>query len=261
MFEWLEREISGIKMPRFHVVDGPADPRLREVVIGSSFPIPSAYKEFVLKFGNSKLYRNPRNDSYHIGVFAAPREATLENGTQIYHVGFHDGASVYVKCLSNSAPLPIFEFESGLEEEVVSSFEEWLSAICATARNRYGKAKWAEILRGPKPFSGEEKDIIEARRSMRWRVLGIDADGRHIIEITNAGRRALATLTVGARSKDGRLNGAVRLDVSNVDPGQTALLHAGCYKDLVPPQEVEMFALPDPNPEDRDYYWEFKKPV
>jgi hypothetical protein len=183
----------------------------------------------------------------------------LDNGTRIYHIGFHDGASVYVKRLSNSAPAPVFEFESGSEDEVARSFEQWLSESCATARNKYGKAKWAEILRGPKPFSGEEKEIIEARRLMRWRVRGIDADGNHIFEITNAGRRALATLTVGARSKDGRLNGAIRLDVRNLSPGQTALLHASCYKDFVPPEEVEVFALPDPKPEDRDYYWEFKE--
>ena len=260
MFEWLEQEISAIKTPRFHVVDGPADAKLR-AVIGSGFPMPSTYKEFVLKFGNAKLYRKTRNDSYHIGVFAAPREVVLENGTRIFHVGFHNGASVYVKRLSNSGPLPVFEYESDSEEEVANSFEEWLSASCAIARNRYDKTKWAEILRGPMPFSEEEKEIIEARRSMRWRVLGIDTDGNHIFEVTNVGRRALASLTVGARSKDGRLNGAVRLNVGNVSPGRTTVLHTGCYKDIVLPEEVEIFELPDPKPEDRDYYWEFKEPI
>jgi hypothetical protein len=261
MFEWLEEEISAIKTPRFHVVDGPADAKLRKAVAGSNLPMPSGYVEFVLRFGNARLYRNARNNSYQVGVFAGPREAMLNNGTRIYHIGFHDGASVYVKRLPSLAPPPILEFECGSEEEMASSFEEWLSASCAVARKKYGKAKWAEILRGPKPFSMEEREIIEARRLMRWRVLGIDADGNHILEVTNAGRRALATLTVGARSKDGRLNGAVRLKVRNVSPGQTALLHVGCYKGLVPPQEVEVFALPDPNPEDRDYYWEFKEPM
>lgn len=259
MFEWLEQEVSAIKTPRFHVVDGPADAKLREAVIGSGFPMPSAYKEFVLKFGNAKLYRNARNDSYQIGVFAGPREAVLDNGTRIYHVGFHDGACVYMKRLSSLSPLPIFEFESASEEEVARSFEEWLSTCCAIARNKYGKAKWADILRGPEPFSGKEKEIIEARRLMRWRVLGIDAEGNHIFEITNTGQRVLATLTVGARSKDGRLNGAVLLNIRSVSPGQTALLHASCYKGLVPPQEVEVFALPEPKPEDRDYYWEFEE--
>lgn len=261
MFEWLEQEISRIKTPRFHVVDGPADPKLREAVIGSDLPMPPTYKEFVLKFGNAKLYRNARNNNYQIGIFAGPREAVLKNGTHIYHIGFHDGASVYLKRPSNSGLFPVFEFESDLEEEAAPSFDDWLSASCAIARNKYGKAKWAEILRGPKPFNGEERGIVEARRLMRWRVLGIDADGNHVFEVSNDGRRTLSALTVGVRSKDGRLNGAIRLDVRKLNPGQTALLHANCYTDLVAAQDVEVFPLPDPKPEDRDYYWEFNDPT
>ena len=125
--------MSRIKTPRFHVVDGPPDAKLREAVIGSGLPVPPAYKEFVLKFGNAKLYRNARN-GYQIGVFAGPREAVLDDGTRIYHIGFHDGASVYVKPTSSSAPLPIIEFEAGAEEEVESTFEDWLLASCTTAR-------------------------------------------------------------------------------------------------------------------------------
>src|ERR1051326_4248681 len=131
MFEWLEQEISAIKTPRFHVVDGPADAKLRQAVSESRVAMPSAYKEFVLKFGNAKLYRDFQSDSYRLGVFAGPREAMLDDGTRIYHIGFHDGASVYVKCLSNSALAPIFEFEAGSEEEVAGNFEEWLSESCA----------------------------------------------------------------------------------------------------------------------------------
>jgi hypothetical protein len=28
-------------------------------------------------------------------------------------------------------------------------------------------------------------------------------------------------------------------------------------QELISPQEIEIFGLPDPKPEDRDYYWEF----
>jgi hypothetical protein len=230
--------------------------KLREAVTRSNVPLPSAYKEFILKFGNAKLYRNARNDSYRIGVFAGPRQSTLGDGTRIYIIGWNDGASVYVKPVSDLTELPIFEFEEEPEEKVADSFEEWLAASCANARRAYGKEKWAEILRGPKRFTAEEKDIIEARRLISWRVLGIDADGNHIFEVTNAGCRALAALTVGVRSKDGRLNSAIRLNVLHIGPGQRDVLHRGCCKGLRPPEELELFALPDPNPEDRDYYWE-----
>lgn len=261
MFEWLEEELSAIATPRFHIVDGPADTTLREAVMGSSLPLPNAYREFVLKFGNAKLYRDGRHDSYRVGVFAGPREAVLDNGARIYHLGFHDGASVYLKSPLDSADGPVYEFESGAEAEVAKGFEEWLSASCGAARSGYGKGKWAEILRGPKPFTAEEMEIIEARRSMVWRVLGIHGDGDRMFEVTNTGRRVLEMLTLGVRSKDGRLNGAIGLSLGNIDPGQTALIHANCYKDLYPAHELEVFALPDPNPEDREYYWEFRSHV
>ena len=259
MFEWLEQEISAIKTPQFHVAEQISDAKLREALMKSSRHLPLAYKEFVLKFGNVKLYRNARNGSYTVGVFAEPREATLNDGTRIYRIGFHDGASVYIKPVAKSDRFPIFEFESELEEGVADSFEEWLSTSCTLARKRYGKKKWAEILRGPKPFSEEEKEIVEARKLIHWRLVGIDADGDSIFEVINAAQRSLAALTVGVRSKDGRLNGAVRLNVRNIAPGQTDRLHVNCYKNIVAPQDVELFNLPDPKPEDRDYYWEFER--
>jgi hypothetical protein len=258
MFEWLERELSLIKTPRFHLVDGPADVKLRELVTKSNLPVPSSYKAFILKFGNARLYRNARDDSYRIGVFAGPREASLTDGTRIYHLGFHDGARVYVKPESSPDAFPIFECED-LEEEVANSFEEWLATSCTLARNRYTKKMWAEILHGPKPFTREEEEMIEARRRMEWRVLGIDAEGNHIFEVINTSCRTLPALTIGVHSKDGQLNGAIRLDIGHVEPGEAAVLKADCYKNLVPPEKVELFALPDPQPEDRDYYWEFRK--
>ena len=92
MFEWLDQEISAIKTPRFHLVDGPADPKLRESIMRSQLAIPSSYREFVLRFGNAKLYRRSRS-GYLVVVFAGPREATLNNGTIIYHLGFQSGTS------------------------------------------------------------------------------------------------------------------------------------------------------------------------
>ena len=117
MFEWLEQEKSAIKTPRFHLVDGPAKGKLRRAILQSDFPLPQSYKEFVLKFGNAKLYHKVRY--YVIEVFAGPREATLEDGTCIYHLGAHDGASVYVKSGFDSAEMPIFEFEVDEEDEEI----------------------------------------------------------------------------------------------------------------------------------------------
>ena len=258
MFEWLQREISAIKTPRFHIVDGPADAKLREAVLQSELGLPTAYKEFVIKFGNAKLYHRAANDSYQVGVFAGPREATLKNGTRIYYLGFHDGAYVYVKSLTGVDEIPIYEFESGPGQKAAQNFEEWLSKSCARARKEYGKKKWAEILRGTEPFSPEEAEVVEARKQIHWRVLGINESGDHIFEIINLSNRALAVLTLGVRSKDRGLNGAIRLQIAEIGPGQTGVVHADCYKQFRPPSELEVYALPDPEPEDREGYWEFR---
>jgi len=103
----------------------------------------------------------------------------------------------------------------------------------------------------------EEQEVIRARRAIQWRVLGVDADGNHIFEVTNASGRTLPVLTVGVRSKDRRLNGAVRLKIGHIAPGQMAVLHVDCYKEFVPPHEIETFALEDPRPEERERYGEF----
>jgi hypothetical protein len=256
MFEWLERELAAIHTPRFHVVDGPADARLREAVVQSSLPLPSSYKEFVLRFGNARFYRRVRSDSYQIGVFAGPREATLRDGTRIYTIGFHDGATVYVKDGYESTEVPIFEFESSSENEAANGFDEWLIESCTRARSRYTKEEWAAILRGPEPFTTDEEKVIDARRRIQWRMLGIDANGDHTFEVKNAACHPLAELTVGVRSGDRRLNGSIVLNIAHIGADQTGLVRAACYKGLISPGELEVFALPDPQPEDRERYAE-----
>jgi hypothetical protein len=257
MFEWLEEEIAAIKTPRFHLIEGPADSRLKEAIADSSLPLPSSYAEFVLKFGNAKLYKQNRS-TYQITIFAGPRKTMLDGRTRAYQIGFHDSASVFVKPSADVSKFSILEVELGKKKKVADDFAEWLSESCAEARADYGREKWGEILRGPAPFSVEEEQIVETRRRIRWRITGIDSSGDHIFEITNSGSRALPFLTLGVRSKDRHLNGAIRLRIGAIGPGETAVVRADCYKDLVSPQEVEVFSLPEPRPEDRDFYGEFQ---
>ena len=123
----------------------------------------------------------------------------------------------------------------------------------------YSDKEWAEILRGPEPFTPEEKALLDARRRIHWRELGIDESGKRIIEVTNNSSSVLPALTLGVRSKNGHLNGAIRLLVQTLLPGRTTTLHVDCYKNLVSPEDVELFDLPDPQPEDRELFWEFGK--
>ncbi len=257
MYEWLKQEILSIKTPRFHLVEGPKAGIL-EVFEALRPSLPSSYQKLVLEFGGVKLYRNARTNSYRIIVFPVPFKETLSSGIFIYHVGFHDGAKVYIKLDQMIGRCPIFECEAGIEQEVANDFEEWLVRSCVSIRRKYTNEKWQYILRGPTPFSSAEEEIIEARRMIKWRVLGIDPDGNHIFEVENCGSRILPAITIGARSKNHRLNGAIQLDISRIGPGQRAVLHAACYKTLVPPVEIELFRLPDPRPEDREYYYELQ---
>ncbi len=257
MFEWLESELSAIGTPRFHVVDGLAEPKLRDAVINSRLRLPRSYVKFVLRFGNAKLYRKSRS-GYAIGVFAGPREGRLNDGTYAYQIGYYDSAGIFVRNEVNTSGWPVYERELHTERRVANDFEEWLKTTCERVRSGYGLEKWSEIEHGPAPFSHEEEEIVETRQLIAWRVLGIDSSGNHIFEVTNGGHFVLPVLTVGVRSKDGRLNGALRLKIGHIAPGDTAILHLACYKDIVPSKHIEIFALPSPRPEDRDYYAEFK---
>ena len=251
MFEWLEEEMESVRTPGFHVVDGPANPKLREAVANSGLPVPLTYKEFVLRFGNAKLYRQSRC-GYTVGVFAGPRTVELEGGTA-NEIGFRDSSSVYV--LSRDGPV----YEAGVRPEHVAAanFEEWLKTSCVATRKGFSHAKWSQILRGPAPFSSDESHIIETRKRFEWKVVEIDPSGDRVFEVTNRSDGTLPVLTIGVRSKDRRLNGVVRLNVSHVDPGESTVVRVACYKDVFPPEEIEVFSLPDPQPEDREYYAEF----
>jgi hypothetical protein len=46
--------------------------------------------------------------------------------------------------------------------------------------------------------------------------------------------------------------------VGHIGPGQTAVVEKDAYRDMVAPEDVEAYALPDPEPEERDRYWEFR---
>ena len=260
MFEWLEQEIATVKTPGFFVVDGPADKRLREAVLNSPLALPDSYKEFVLRFGNAKLYRQPQTGAYWVGVLASPHEATLPDGQMDYQIGHFDDARAYVRAPEgdwHGGELPILEWHSGHKRKIADSFWEWLRKRCAKARKGYTTKEWEGIVRGPEPFSPEELSIVDARRKFRWRMLGVTANGNLKFAVMNDSERSLPALSLGVRSKDGRLNGKVFLPVTRIRPGEAAQVERPSYKQVVPAEELEVFELPDPAPWNKDEYAEF----
>src|SRR5438067_1842284 len=96
MFDWLEKEIAEIKTRKFHIVDGPADDTLRQAVESCDLPLPRSYLEFVLRFGNTKLYRE--GSGYKVGVLGSPREERYTEGGEIfYRIGHYDSNYAYFK--------------------------------------------------------------------------------------------------------------------------------------------------------------------
>lgn len=257
MYKWLEHELATIQTRKFHIVDGPISPTNRDLVIGSAFGVPNSYKEFVIRFGNARLYRI--GGGYAVSVFAVPRSEQV-HGVQLLCFGDNGMNAAFFNeamCSPDRDECPVFEWtkEDGLHE-TASGFEEWLHRNCRRARNGFSKTRWRSIVQGPPPFSSEESRIIVARRHFRWRKVGVLPNGDVMIEVHNGSAMSLPYLSVGVRTS--RFEGGIWLDVGGIAPGSTGVVFQDCYKDLVSPDDVELFAKPDPEPEDRDRYWEFQ---
>lgn len=268
MFEWLVDEMAKIKTRKFHLVDGPASPELREAVENTAFPLPPSYKEFVLRFGNAKLYRrlDDYNSYYLIEVYAGPREAVSDVGEPLVQFGRTHTSLAYFKesLLVEGGESPIFEWrhEQGVQQ-TADGFLDWLKAKCSSARKQYKKKEWEAIEHGPPPFTERELAVVEARKHFRWQVVGIAPNGDLRFEIHNGSDMILPYLFVGVRGKlrppkSGPLDGGARLPVSSIRPGETKIVEYDCYKKFVAPEDTEVFDLPDPEAEDRQWYWEFK---
>lgn len=259
MFDWLKDEMDRIKTRKFHVVDGLLSDEQRELVEQSDLPVPPSYKQFVIQFGNANLYR--QGSSYLVRVFDVPTDARSDDGHALLHFGRTDIALAYFResllVLGEESPVFEWEHQQGLRQ-TANNFEEWLRARCEAARKSFSKKEWAAIEKGPPPFTEREQAIVKSRRNFRWQVIGIADNGNLIFEVHNGSNMVLPFLSIGVRAKNGELNGGVWLPVSSVQPGQTCTLEKNCYKDLLLPEEVDVFEKPDPEPEDRDRYWEFR---
>ena len=213
MFEWLVEEMARIKTRKFHLVDGPASTELRKAVENAAIPLPPSYKEFVLRFGNARLYR--RSSYWLVEVYAGPREAVSNDGESLIQFGRTHTSLAYFKesLLVEGSESPVFEWrhEQGVQQ-TADGFLDWLKAKCSVARKQYKKKEWEAIEHGPPPFTAQEQAVVEARKHFRWRVLGIAPNGDLRFEIHNGSDMILPSLSVGVRGKlrppkSGPLNG------------------------------------------------------
>jgi hypothetical protein len=258
-FEWLEKEISEVRTRRFFDFDGLASNDLRRAIESSSLLVPDSYKAFVLQFGNAKLYQ--QRVGYALGVRAAPVEAiSKKTGELLLIFGHYQRRHAYFKAdlLKDGQECPVFESHGRGLREVADGFLAWLKMRSIVARKAISVRRWAQIVQGPSPFTARETAIVEARRAYSWRLVGIDDNGDRLFEVHNGARIALPFYSIGIRDKRGGFIGRSFLQVSNIKPGATAVIKHGCYKKYIDQANLDAHALPDPEPEDRDSYWEFK---
>ena len=256
MFDWLREELTAIAWRRFHVFDGPADDDLRKLVEASD--LAASYRAFVLEFGGAKLYQ--QHAGYQLSVLRSPREvAASKNGEPLLWIGHGHMGLAYFKASEiggESEPLVYEPRAKSLASR--GSFEQWLSSSAATARRRYPRKRWAELHAGPLPFTASELEVVEARRHFAWSTIGASPDGHVRFQVRNGSARTLPFLTIGVRSVSRNFEGAVWLPVSSLQPGQSVIIEKDCYLNLATPDQIELFPLPSPEPEDRERYWEFR---
>ena len=110
--------------------------------------------------------------------------------------------------------------------------------------------------RAPKPF--DDRHLLQAGFEHVATYPYTD-DGEVLYEVANGSNRHLPFLSIGIRGKVGNLECGVWLPVGHIAPGQTAVVAKETYRDQLDPSDVEAFPLPDPEPEERARYWEFRE--
>jgi hypothetical protein len=143
---------------------------------------------------------------------------------------------------------------------VESCFSDWLFDSYLWAKSRYTRAQWSRILNGARPFSKGELEIVRSRRQFRFELTGFDDDGNAILEVENRSNITLPFLSVGVKDVDDAiLVGTVWVDVGGIGPGEIMCVTVDCYKDQISCDKLVLFYKPDPVPEERGRYWEFRK--
>ena len=256
MYEWLEEEIKTVKTNKFFLLHQSMPERNDRQSI-SDYPLPPTFRLFVEKFGSAKLFREL--SYYKIAVFDYFIPCYVDDELFL-QFGFFDGENVYFRERDFRAnkETPTYEVLSQKFSKVAHSFDEWFLNKYETAKGKIKKSEWKKIQAGPPPFSEEEKRIVEARRLFTWKVVGISESGKIQFEVHNGSTMTLPFLSIGIHSKDRKVNGGAWLPISDVGPGETKIVEKECYKKQISPENVVAFAHKDPEPEDRDRFWEFR---
>lgn len=250
MFEWLSEELASIHTSKFHLIEG-GDGLLQEAIRESELGLADDYKTFVVKYGNSRFFRQSLF-GYRLGVMAGPQR--VNQNSSAYRVGYDNGEPIHLRNDCEGV------FGRNLKKPVADSFGSWFEgAYQRIKKKEYSNSDWIAIKEGPQAFDAREEAVVEARKKFTWNDVGLDETGNRLIEITNDSDIRIPCLTLGVRSRDGNLNGAVIVEVMGLSPRMTQVFAIDCYKQYYAPVDLKLFDIPRPGPEDRDYLAELKR--
>lgn len=222
-----------------------------EKLVSLSAAFPPSYLEFLARYGGVKLFRE--GYGYLLIVLALPQQLDGGESGVLFRFGSYDDSYCYFlsSLLKASEESPVFAFDDGKLVRVAKSFSEWFTLgvreLISRQESKAGGDRTA--------FTEAEKRVVQLRKEYNWLVVGT-TDTYVEILITNESDSTLDCITLGVRSKDHTLNGAVRVDVKGLSPGMSRKLQLDCYSDLIDSSCVELFDLPDPTPGTKSNYFE-----
>jgi len=261
LYAWIADEAKQVRWRRFFSFN----PNAAEDLPDAQQPIgglPPDYVQFVMKFGETRLFREFRTGSYKLAVFSKPRVIAGRNSDVLVEIGFYiNGGYAHFrrKNIASTMDGGVFEGAGLGLRKAADSFEEWIRNRFQRCRKSISKRDWKRVLEGPPPFTEEELRVIEARNQFQLERVGVASNGDMQIRVLNGSQIRLSHLTIGARVP-GRLEGTVYLDVSGVGPHECRTIEHDCYKSIATADRVELFQKQLVDPEDREMFYELAPP-
>jgi hypothetical protein len=251
-YSWFQSEIAKVKWPTFHVLKHNVTVESLAELGHTEDTLPGDYLSFLLQFGEARLFRVLDSRGSYLTV-ESPKKLAAETTVPMLRVGGYwlDGDVYLIQ-----EDCGIFKRYGRRPRKIADDFASWFRKSVARAKKLYSKAEWQMLQQSPNPFTPQEQRIAEAIAKYRFKLVGVAPNGDAIIEVHNGSKETLDCVEVGIMSK--RLEGAVQLDVHEIKPGETKSITRECYKQQVPAEEITLFNLPTPTPEDRQVFEELR---
>ncbi|VTR99026.1 Uncharacterized protein OS=Planctomyces maris DSM 8797 GN=PM8797T_10294 PE=4 SV=1 [Tuwongella immobilis] len=220
--------------------------------LSSAFP--PSYIEFLTRYGGVKLFRE--GFGYQMAVLPTPMKVDDDDYGDLYQFGWYHDSFCYFSptFMKPGAESPVYEIDDGELVMVAPSFSEWFSRGATALLSQQPLMGEGELA---VTFSEQEQAIVRRRTQYQWHITG-RTEKFVVINMTNLSDATLDFITIGVRSIDRSLNGAVRVDVRDLAVGMSKDIPLDCYSELVHPSQVELFNLPEPSPATRSMYFEFQ---